>query len=270
SYIALIHCRGSHQTLKMEKDSLNARETGLPWSDIPKKFQDAITLTRLLELKFLWIDSLCTMQDDLDEWAVESSNMSRIYANATLTIATAAAKDDNAGFFRRRPLRTVSIPIDDIGNEINVRRSLHDGDLASPGPLAHRGPVLQESLLSRQILYYERYEMAWECRIARECECGSNLKYVTYRKIPSVIGPRDWFDALLLDTYLFTHIGGFYSEIYNWWRKLVVEEYSALDLTKMSNRLPALSGLAAAVRPKTGDEYLAGLWLQDLAQGGHQ
>ena len=68
------------------------------WEDIPKTFQDAIIVTHFLGFQYLWIDSLCIIQDDLNDWAEESAKMSTIYADATLTIAASAAPDDTHGF----------------------------------------------------------------------------------------------------------------------------------------------------------------------------
>ena len=45
----------------------------------------------------------------------------------------------------------------------------------------------------------------------------------------------------------------------------VVYDFSLRSLTYASDRLPALSGLAAVMQRRTGDEYIAGLWKNELA-----
>ncbi|KAF2266549.1 HET-domain-containing protein, partial [Lojkania enalia] len=252
-YIALSHCWGGHQTYKTDKASLANRKISMPWADIPKTFLDAIRLTRALGFSFLWIDSLCIVQDDPDDWALESSRMAHIYANSVLTIAAAAANNDAVGLFHNRRF-----------HRIHIHR-----DYARPGPLAKRGWVFQERLLSRRILYYEEHEMVWECRTEQHCECGSDLKLANYR--PSLrsnipIEPR-FQDPSPLNTYNFTHPSKTAAEAYAWWRKSVVRQYSVLDLTLETDRLPALSGLATTIRSMTRDQYLAGLWVSDLSQG---
>lgn len=47
------------------------------------------------------------------------------------------------------------------------------------------------------------------------------------------------------------------------WEK-VVEEITSRDITYWTDRLPALSGLAAKRQQATGDKYLAGLWKSNL------
>lgn len=63
-YVALSHCWGSTQNLTTTTSSLAKRIEGIPWDDIPKTFQDAILLTRELGFAYIWIDSLCILQDD--------------------------------------------------------------------------------------------------------------------------------------------------------------------------------------------------------------
>jgi len=129
--------------LKTERNSLHDRKEGIPWKDIPKTFQDAMVVTRSLGLRFLWIDSLCIIQDDLDDWALESSKMCHIYANATLTLAASAAEDGAGGLLSDR--EHVSVPVfrthdDPTDGLVMVRRDIHR-DLSEPGVWMRRGWV---------------------------------------------------------------------------------------------------------------------------------
>jgi hypothetical protein len=273
SYVALSHCWGTAQPYTTEKNTTQERMHGMPWHDLPKTFQDAIILTRSLGIQYLWIDSLCIVQDDLKDWAKESSKMSQIYTNATLTIAAAAAKDGTSGFLNPRTHFGTVAGVAGEDTVIKFRKDIHNS-LAKPGPLVQRGWVFQERMLSRRVLYYESHEMVWECRMATQCECGSDLFRGTYRPKAgmqsgglSELVDTDIYHASPLTAYQFTQIGKSDSDTYNWWRNAVVQPYSALQLTKPMDRLPALSGLAAVVRHKTRDIYLAGIWLSDLARG---
>jgi hypothetical protein len=268
SYIALSHCWGSSQTYKAEKRSIEHRMKSLQWRDIPKTFQDAILTTHSLGFRYLWIDSLCIIQDDEDDWAMESSKMSHIYANAILTIAAAAAKDDTQGFLHGRDHIGTAIAFSGENLAIKIREDIHH-NRATTGPLVQRAWVFQERLLSRRILFYEEHEMVWECRMARMCECSSDLDHSTYRvKMNDMLFDEpDYSTVSLLGAYKFTQTNRANSETYRWWRGVVTPQYSRLQLTKPTDRLPALSGLAAAVQQKTQDKYLAGLWLSDLTRG---
>ncbi|KAF1950712.1 HET-domain-containing protein [Byssothecium circinans] len=272
-YVTLSHCWGSHPTYKTTRLSLLDRMSGMPWDDIPATFQDAITVTRALGIEYLWIDSLCIVQDDPNDWAEEASNMAHIYANATLTIAASAAKDDTVGFLKMGSYDQMINTVHNIPSRpfIKLRRDIHR-DGSEPGPLLGRAWVYQERLLSRRVLYFERFEMVWECREAHICECGSDLKGASYRQCRQTARTEftaleQYADASLATTYSFTRPSMSDSETYAWWRMTIVQTYSNLRLSRESDRLPALSGLAAIARMKTKDFYLAGLWRMDIARG---
>lgn len=63
-YVALSHCWGSTNIFKTEASSLQHKKAGIAWADLPKTFQDAIIVTSKLGFEYIWIDSLCIVQDD--------------------------------------------------------------------------------------------------------------------------------------------------------------------------------------------------------------
>jgi hypothetical protein len=76
--------------------------TAIALSYLPKTFRDAITLTRKLRIRYLWIDCLCIVQDDPQDWEKEASQMSDVYSNSYLTISAADSNDSNAGCYPAR------------------------------------------------------------------------------------------------------------------------------------------------------------------------
>lgn len=81
AYLTLSHRWGPFQPLKLERSSLADFRRGMPVSKLPKTFRDAITVARHLSVRYLWIDSLCIIQDSLDDWQNEASRMCGVYAN---------------------------------------------------------------------------------------------------------------------------------------------------------------------------------------------
>jgi hypothetical protein len=74
-------------------------------AELPKTFQDAIEISRRLDIRFLWIDSLCIIQDSKEDWLKESVIMGDIYQHAYCNIAATAAPDGRTGcFLERNPL----------------------------------------------------------------------------------------------------------------------------------------------------------------------
>lgn len=65
-------------------------------SDLPPLFQDAIIITRQLGLRYLWIDSLCIIQDSLRDWETEAAKMASIYQNSYVTISATDASNGSA------------------------------------------------------------------------------------------------------------------------------------------------------------------------------
>ena len=98
-YAALSYCWGGYRGFLTERASLRDRCSGINFDDLPKLFQDAVIVTRSLGIRYLWIDALCIIQDDKDDWDRESSRMASIYRNCKVRIAATAAKDPTKNFF---------------------------------------------------------------------------------------------------------------------------------------------------------------------------
>jgi hypothetical protein len=71
------------------------------WKDLPRSFADAIIIARARSLNYLWIDSLCIIQDSPEDWAEQSAQMREIYRNCDICIG-ANSSDGTAGCFRNR------------------------------------------------------------------------------------------------------------------------------------------------------------------------
>ncbi len=101
-YTALSHCWGALKPLTTTGSSLEQRKQGIEWSSLPKTFRDAIHVTHSLGIKYLWIDSLCIVQDDSVDWEVESAKMASIYSQSFITIAATAAVNGSEGCYMER------------------------------------------------------------------------------------------------------------------------------------------------------------------------
>ncbi|KUJ12376.1 HET-domain-containing protein [Mollisia scopiformis] len=99
-YLCLSHCWGVNNTaLKTMKASLQAMKSNIPWKSLPKTFRDAIVITRKLGFRYLWIDSLCIIQDSVRDWELQSSRMGDIYNGAFATIFALYGNDSDSGCF---------------------------------------------------------------------------------------------------------------------------------------------------------------------------
>jgi hypothetical protein len=100
-YTTLSYVWGEDQSSKTTKANLVRHETSILLSTLPKTIRDAVQVTRQIGVAFLWVDSLCIVQDDPEEVAQEVANMAPYYANSILTISAAAANNCQEGFLHR-------------------------------------------------------------------------------------------------------------------------------------------------------------------------
>jgi hypothetical protein len=181
-YLALSHCWGTHQNCITTQDNLPSRKADIPWVAIPQTFREVMQLAVKLGFRYIWIDSLCIVQDDAEDWEIQSSLMSEIYQHAVLTLAATSSTGDNVGCYTRNkhqiPDLEITLP-DDIGAcNIAVRKPLNHFDtqnakgLLDRFPLLTRGWAFQERLLSSRVLHICESELVWECREKTSCECG--------------------------------------------------------------------------------------------------
>jgi hypothetical protein len=102
-YCALSHCWGGSSPLTTTKSNLTSHTAGLP-APLPRTFSDAAAVTRALGVEYLWIDSICIVQDSTEDWASEAAKMADVYQNAFVTICADAAIGSNSGFLDK-PVR---------------------------------------------------------------------------------------------------------------------------------------------------------------------
>jgi hypothetical protein len=109
-YATLSHCWGKARVIQTTKENLALRMQVIEWDHLPKTFQDAVAIVQALGVRFLWIDSLCIVQDDVLDWKQESVRMAAIYSNSYINIAATGSSDSRGGCLYPRSLKHV-IPV---------------------------------------------------------------------------------------------------------------------------------------------------------------
>ena len=260
-YIALSHCWGKSRILTTTTETLEKNIEDILWDSLAKTFQDAVQIVRKLGLKYLWIDSLCIIQDDDNDWSRESGKMATIYQHAYLTIAATKSSSGKGGLFsiasQTHLAHALRHPGQDSGlSPVYTRVGLshpREGGLWNKSskdfPLMTRAWTYQEIILSARIIHFASNELIWECREKYDCECDSYKEFSSNQGSQLKIDhARAFRDSLLLPRR---------------WRSMVVE-YSSLNLTFGKDKLPALSGLAKEMQKYRAGRYLAGMWESDL------
>ena len=159
----------------LTKKNKSEFEQEIPWLSMPKTFKDVFILVRRLGIEFLWVDSLCILQDDLRDWYFEAAViMSDIYQKSWLTIAATGSKDSNNGLYS--VLGSFHVP-KELSKSIFIRQSLdhpfqsHSYSLKE-FLLLSRGWVYQERLLPPIVVHFTQQELVFECREGFWCGCG--------------------------------------------------------------------------------------------------
>lgn len=175
-YATLSHCWGGSLTVMTTKASLLQRERGIPMDTLPKTYRDAIMTCRKLDILYLWIDSLCIIQDDMSDWERHSGMMGTIYQNSTLTLSANDASNSSKGLFI--PCRphdkdagegfiTLPLSFGDHKGQVYLTSSSWGlrGSVSNVenGILQQRGWVIQERYLSRRKIHFLEGHIVWEC-----------------------------------------------------------------------------------------------------------
>jgi hypothetical protein len=199
--------------------------------------------------------------------------MSQVYEDAQFTIAAASAAGDDYGFLGTDPLKRLHHCSEDLYLDLRGEtiyglrfRIPHDlRDLMSVDPLNTRGWTLQERLLSRRLLTFGSTAVMYECPQTAWCECGSGFYPNSFSRkdetIQLELADKDLYYQRLLPT-----LGNEQAEdrLFEYWRVSIVTRFSQRRLTRRSDVLPALSGIAKKFSTVTHGAYLAGIWQPDL------
>ena len=273
-YLTLSHCWGSGPVFTLVSDNLEMLKRNVPVERLPKVFQDTLSMAIELGINYVWIDSLCILQDSKEDWRLESSRMGRVYKGAWCNIAATAFSDGSLGMFSERHpelIQPLKVHVDIIlqghhsyGYYYLVDRVLWETSVEK-APLNRRAWVLQERTLSPRIIHFGKDQLFWECSELEACEMfpagiPREISTEKYKARCPLTQNNDsgGISKSKLDRKDFSVF---------WW--LVVTAYTKCSLTYSTDKLIAISGLAEELRTITGDEYVYGLWRRDLVQQLH-
>jgi Heterokaryon incompatibility protein (HET) len=237
---------------KLETNNLDLLCHEVPAAKLCKTFRDAIKATIALGFNYLWIDSLCIIQDSEDDWAQESVRMSAVYGNAVVNISATNSKDGNGGLFCGRDVLKSTNPAFQTreGRIYGILDHRQFERCVTSSPLSDRAWSFQERYLAQRTIHFGAEQIFCQCSKETASECWpegrpsapSNLLRVTGNlQDARVLFPRSW----------------------EW--SAIVSAYSKAQLTFAKDKLIALSGVATYFRELAGgDQYVAGMWRRNL------
>lgn len=255
-YATLSHCWGLSKRLTTTRANLEQHSTdGFYLADLPATFRDAMLFARLLCIRYLWIDALCIVQDDIGDWNRHAVLMHSIFSNAVLSLSALDSPDSNSGFLSVR--ENQSVIFDAQGQTVGVRtKLLSPEDAIGSSVLETRAWCFQERLLPPAVLHFGNAQLYWECLGAEASESLHEFSMVSQ--------PTHPFQRL---NTLESHDRGSWHKT---WLSLV-EQYSRRLITRAGDRLPALRGLAEHVKrtiPRSErGSYSYGIWTEHAYTG---
>ncbi len=212
-YVALSHCWGGPIPAITTEANRAARTEALNLEDLPRNFRDAVRVTRALGIRYLWIDSLCIVQDSRADWLREAGRMASVYAGATVVVSALDSPASTAGFLPL-PRRQDRAPVAVLNDTYAVQKVFPQLFWYLRGcPLVGRGWCMQERLLAPAVLHFGREQLFWECRAGFRCEDGfehsgrsqhdTTAKFIAIRgRIGTAVARgeelqwRDWYELL--------------------------------------------------------------------------
>lgn len=279
-WAVLSHCWGyrtSDHGLKTTIRTLDRHCERLTIGSLPQSFRDAIAITRKLGLDYLWIDSLCIVQDSEVDWISESAKMGDIYEYAAITLIAEAAENSRQGIAsscrrgRKRLMSDVRATCYSdtlaIQGEIffKLRKSAWR-DTSVYGPLSLRGWTLQEEILSPKILRFTECGVFWRC-----VESEGDEENSSQVQLLGPDGELRHFKAggcCYLSALKFVPGDRAVESCHQYWYDQVLRIYSVRSLSYARDKMVAISGIAKRLQPYLGNpNYKAGIWSSDYHRG---
>ncbi|KAI0544761.1 HET-domain-containing protein [Xylaria curta] len=274
-HAALSYCWGPASEAKLQLKTtqltLDSHLVGIQLDKVPKTISDAIRVCRCLSIRYLWVDALCIIQEDEEDWNKESFEMSQIYSNCFLALCVIQGDSCSSGFleplyapptlqinFQSQLKRSISgclylrmlLPPDitlqtheHLVDRTYLEEDSFQADL-SRSAWSKRGWTFQEDQLSPRKLYFGERMFYISSGTLLEAADGSKFHNRGYLKIE--ISLRE--------------------ALSRWY--IIVEEYTKRKFSSELDRFPAIAALARSIRDQFPDQkYLAGFWESDLHRG---
>ncbi|KAK4159882.1 heterokaryon incompatibility protein-domain-containing protein [Cladorrhinum sp. PSN259] len=302
-YVTLSHCWGKLSIIRLIEENvpkLLDPKVGIEWDELTNTFRDAITVTRELGIKYIWIDSLCIIQASSKtshgDFHEQGQLMHKVYRKSFCNIAAADSEDGKGGLFRPRledrKKGTTSLDRQDIlpkpvelkGGDLEGEWYMLLGDSWSAHLLDKilytRGWVFQERMLAPRLVHFSEKQVLWDCATLSASEClPEGLPAQLDTKSAT---ERHWRERLSLirekvieGDVKEMRAGTADDSLEAFWRESV-RNYTRCELTSyVADRLKAIWGVAKLVRDGLREEdqdaegggveeYGSGLWRKNL------
>ena len=253
-YIALSYCWGptTPTTFLTTAATLPAMKKGFSVNELPRLFVGVVNVARMLGIAYVWIDRLCIIQGDEQDFATQAPKMGQYYGNATVSIAAASAESEHDDILAARDARwlsnSIDVQIEGLGDfELRFRERANtlgmEASGGSYGKMSSRAWIWQERLLAGRTVFFTPGGLKFECRQKAVWEgFSARTTAPSWSARLDKITDAGWFG--------------------------LVEEFTKRDITRASDRLPAISSVMTRIaRMHTAWKPVWGMWRRTLHVG---
>ncbi|EEU41672.1 uncharacterized protein NECHADRAFT_97740 [Fusarium vanettenii 77-13-4] len=238
-------------TYTLNANTMEDMLNGMDESRLVAAHRDTLSLARSLGIQFVWIDALCIIQGNKEDWERESKLMARVYGSSTLTVSAGRSADARNSFIindYKQPAPCCEIPLDEgQGNVlVGLRRS------SDYGVVETRGWCLQEKKWSRRIVFFGKEQLYFLCRCCSYSE-DRNYEEEKPSSLHAILSQADKDMSSKRDRLL------------QFWDGVLID-FSKRQLSNPHDIFAATASIAEPVSRAIGSRYLAGLWECDLVR----
>ncbi|KAL0940331.1 uncharacterized protein CTRU02_203094 [Colletotrichum truncatum] len=267
-YAILSYCWGDDESVRDARTTLgnlNKRMIRFSSSDLPATIRDAVSLTRSLGIQYIWVDSICIVQEPIDlEWTTEAQKMTDYYGNAYVTIVPVMSASAVSGFKLAPTEMTWDLLPGPWSRETNAEFILaREGASEGMGNRVARHNsfwscwnrrtwTFQEKLISSRVLYIQQDRALLSCREG-DFETLGGWDPETKPSVTSFL-PIDRFTK-----------DGYSDDESSWWGFAYL--FTRRELTFEKDRYFAFSGFADRYSSIFGREVILGLRRDTLLEG---
>ncbi|KAL0959032.1 hypothetical protein HGRIS_014339 [Hohenbuehelia grisea] len=288
AYIALSYVWGEAQPHSTTTANLAHYHKNIDPAWLPQTVRDAIVITHAFGVRYLWLDTLCIIQDSDEDKVQQLAQMARIYSEAYFTIVVANASRVSHGFLEPRSapripgpslqvwcpataqLGTVQIGYELIHCDKETKAQIYAAD---NDPIHARGWCLQERFLSPRSLEYTSRTLRFHCQMRSRNVGGSRFQSNRFSESQltiSLFNPNPFaetdgtFPGLSSKTFLADPERRRYAHaVLHLW-KSILKEYTKRSITHPSDKLLALAGVVERFYKLRNSKYYAGIWEDTL------
>lgn len=176
-YVALSHAWGAGPHFCTTLANIESQRRYMPLDILPMTYQDAITVTRRLDIRYLWIDAICIIQGDGGDFDMEAKRMEDVFSQAYLVLAASSATSQQDGFLKpRKAPKSIQLKAPSNEAAIHIRRFIDDFDrYALQSPLHKMAWKLKERAFARRTIYFTSVQTFWECGSGVRCETMTKM-----------------------------------------------------------------------------------------------